>query len=103
MNVAEHKDWFYVWEDDDGICLQESEEKKDRWLEVARQRFPIGSRVKVILTGDPFLETFIGEEGVVVGYAAGISGDWPMVRVMFRGELIECFYADGKDAEIVPI
>lgn len=83
-------DYAKVYQDDDGICLQESVKKKDRWLQEAQSTYPIGTRVRV--AGSDLPEQ-IGLTGSVRGHTVGMDGDWPLISVLFDAQ------ADGRDGD----
>lgn len=97
---------------DDWEIFQESPRLKAIWLAEARQRIPIGTRVKVVRSITP---EYVGVTGVVVEYDVGSKGEWPMVDVAFdeptpvrSGRFADdierdSFYYDGHDPEIVPL
>jgi hypothetical protein len=92
---------------DDETSLQESPKKKAAWLQEAKRRIPVGTRVRVA-TSD--VDEYVGARGEVVDYDTGCYGDYPLVGVKFdepiehEGSLVERdgFYCDGyADDEIV--
>lgn len=87
--------------DDEDTCLQESPEKKQKWLAEMQQKFPVGSKIK-ILNSD--LEVYIGKKGTVVDYDLGCSGCWPLVQIELDAEGFPATVEDGfYDDEIEAI
>ena len=91
--------------------LQESPQRKADWLEEAKERIPVGTRVKVVRSD---VDEYVGATGIVVDHNAGDDGEWPMVSVVFDTPIKHSgsgyptkrdgFYCDGdKDDEIVPL
>ena len=90
--------------EEENRSLQESPSKKVAWLDDAKKRVPVGTRVKVVVSD--VLE-YVGVLGTVIDYDLGIDGEWPMVCVVFDTPIKhvgsadptkrDAFYCDGND------
>lgn len=98
-----------------GVCddtpMQESSAKKAAWLDEAKRRIPVGSRV-LIRKSD--VTEYIGTFGEVIDYDLGLDGSWPLVCVKFDSPIVypgnpqgatrDAFYCDGdEDDEIMKL
>lgn len=60
--------------------LQENPRLKEIWLRDAKDRFPLGTRVRVTHSDVP---EYLGLAGTVTDYDIGLDGDWPIISVRF--------------------